>query len=506
LRSPHSSTRLSLTRGAHRHGARSDRQLALTRAAVAHHQPLAVLIELIDQRRHVLLDLGLQRRGDHPARTLAREIVQREAGLVGLPDGEPANIHHGVPSCRPTPASVFINREGTPPSFSSPSTTSGYSSRAGRLSEVKTAKGASVLSDINVTRDAVGNPLSTVQTGATSATTINTYDALDRAAGVCYQASPCTSSTSPFIRWTYDPVGNRKTEARPTGTTTSTYDVDDELLTAGPTTYGYDPNGNQTKAGKTTNTYDGLHRLASTTSSKTTTTFVSDADGLRVKAYTGAQAANTTNYLWDPVGSVAQIALESDGAQQPLRSYTYGPNRLSMNTYGSATGTYYYHYDQLGSAINLTSSTGATQWTNAYEPFGALRSQTKNANKAPANSMLFTGENLDTTGLYNLRAREYDPQIGRFLAVDPIAPPLMNPAVSAYAYVGNRPTVLTDPNGTCGSIPLVPCPSDIVDTVGDGVRAVGHAITIRQTFRSAFVRRFRLPSYMSTGTLTGASS
>ena len=33
---------------------------------------------------------------------------------------------HGVPSCRPTPASVFINREGTPPSFSSPSTTSGY--------------------------------------------------------------------------------------------------------------------------------------------------------------------------------------------------------------------------------------------------------------------------------------------------------------------------------------------------------------------------------------------
>jgi hypothetical protein len=34
-----------------------------------------------------------------------------------------------VPSCRPTPASVFINREGTPPSFSSPSTTSGYISQ-----------------------------------------------------------------------------------------------------------------------------------------------------------------------------------------------------------------------------------------------------------------------------------------------------------------------------------------------------------------------------------------
>ena len=34
---------------------------------------------------------------------------------------------HGVPSCRPSPASVFVNREGTPPSPSSPSTTFGYS-------------------------------------------------------------------------------------------------------------------------------------------------------------------------------------------------------------------------------------------------------------------------------------------------------------------------------------------------------------------------------------------
>jgi hypothetical protein len=40
-----------------------------------------------------------------------------------------------VPSCRPSPASVFINREGTPPSSSRASTTSGYSSTllAGRV-------------------------------------------------------------------------------------------------------------------------------------------------------------------------------------------------------------------------------------------------------------------------------------------------------------------------------------------------------------------------------------
>jgi Family of unknown function (DUF6338) len=40
-----------------------------------------------------------------------------------------------VPSCRPSPASVFINREGTPPSSSRASTTSGYSSIKERTHE-----------------------------------------------------------------------------------------------------------------------------------------------------------------------------------------------------------------------------------------------------------------------------------------------------------------------------------------------------------------------------------
>jgi hypothetical protein len=94
-----------------------------------HDQPPAVLVALINQRRDVLIDLRPKRRRDHPPSALPSEIIQRDLQLlVVLPDREPANIHHGVPSCRPSPASVLINREGTPPSSSSPSTTSGYSS------------------------------------------------------------------------------------------------------------------------------------------------------------------------------------------------------------------------------------------------------------------------------------------------------------------------------------------------------------------------------------------
>jgi RHS repeat-associated protein len=69
-------------------------------------------------------------------------------------------------------------------------------------------------------------------------------------------------------------------------------------------------------------------------------------------------------------------------------------------------------------------------------------------------SFLFTGEQYDArardvrlidadTGLYYLRARYYDPEIGRFLGQDPI------PAVNLYAYVGNNPVNYVDPSGLC---------------------------------------------------------
>jgi len=116
----------------HGHGPRPDRHAPLARAAVTHDQPLAILVALAGEPLDILGDLDFQRRRDHPASTLPREIVKRDRDLVVvvLPDGEPANIHHGVPSCRPSPASVFINREGTPPCRrSGPSTTSGYISQ-----------------------------------------------------------------------------------------------------------------------------------------------------------------------------------------------------------------------------------------------------------------------------------------------------------------------------------------------------------------------------------------
>jgi hypothetical protein len=43
-------------------------------------------------------------------------------------------------------------------------------------------------------------------------------------------------------------------------------------------------------------------------------------------------------------------------------------------------------------------ATGATQWTYAYEPFGATRTETQDDPSVPQNSLKFTGELLDPTG------------------------------------------------------------------------------------------------------------
>jgi RHS repeat-associated protein len=53
-------------------------------------------------------------------------------------------------------------------------------------------------------------------------------------------------------------------------------------------------------------------------------------------------------------------------------------------------------------------------------------------------------------GLYNYRARFYDPALGRFTQPDTIVPDQYNPqSLNRYSYVGNTPINGTDPDGHC---------------------------------------------------------
>jgi RHS repeat-associated protein len=75
--------------------------------------------------------------------------------------------------------------------------------------------------------------------------------------------------------------------------------------------------------------------------------------------------------------------------------------------------------------------------TYRYDAFGAIRSHTGGS----PNEWLLTGEQLDPTGLYYLRARYYDPATGRFLTQDPLG------SLQPYAYAANNPLRWVDPWG-----------------------------------------------------------
>jgi RHS repeat-associated protein len=61
-----------------------------------------------------------------------------------------------------------------------------------------------------------------------------------------------------------------------------------------------------------------------------------------------------------------------------------------------------------------------------FEPFGQVIAETSNPTEESA--QLFTGQKLDTrSGLYDFKARWYDPEAGVFLSVDPVVADARDP-------------------------------------------------------------------------------
>jgi RHS repeat-associated protein len=175
-----------------------------------------------------------------------------------------------------------------------------------------------------------------------------------------------------------------------------------------------------------------------------TSNYSYDGDGKRL---TATVTGTTTNYLWDRNNALPQLALEQTTSAGLIRRYIDGLGPISLTT---PTGSFYYQQDAYGSAADLTSSTGATEWAYTYDPYGAARTTTKVDPNAPTNPLQFDRQYTDGNDLYNLRAREYDDTTGRFLQTDPLAQALNDPYVAAYVYSDDQPTLLDDPSGQCG--------------------------------------------------------
>ncbi len=188
---------------------------------------------------------------------------------------------------------------------------------------------------------------------------------------------------------------------------------------------------------------------------------------------TGVSGAVSESYTFDPVGN------RLTSASVPNYSYN-SSNELTGS--GSAT----YTYDSNGNILTKTSPAGATTYTwdfenrltsvqqpgpttvtFKYDPFGRriekgssvyvydganLIEETDLGGNMVARYVFgsgidepLAGREWDSeTGLYDYRARYYDPAIGRFLSEDPIG---FKGGFNFYVYVMNEPTTLIDPFG-----------------------------------------------------------
>jgi RHS repeat-associated protein len=101
--------------------------------------------------------------------------------------------------------------------------------------------------------------------------------------------------------------------------------------------------------------------------------------------------------------------------------------------------------DGQGNVRLLTDGNGAVTDRYTYDAYGNLLT----SQGATVNPYRYTGQPLDSlTGLYDLRARYYDPTSGRFLSRDTAGIDVSNPVeLDRYIYTHDDPINLTDPSG-----------------------------------------------------------
>ncbi len=215
------------------------------------------------------------------------------------------------------------------------------------------------------------------------------------------------------------------------------YEYDgDKLLTFGTEACEYDAIGNPT-------TYRGKS--------------VSWSNGRQMTSYDG------TAFTYDGLGrrlSKGNITYTYDSNNRVIKQsngieFIYDNSGVAGIVYNS--GTYLYRKDGQGNIIALLDSNGNIVVEYKYDAWG--NHAVLDANGADINDLSHIG-NLnpfryrgyyydEETGLYYLKSRYYDPEVGRFITIDDISyldPETIN-GLNLYAYCGNNPVMRVDENG-----------------------------------------------------------
>jgi RHS repeat-associated protein len=164
----------------------------------------------------------------------------------------------------------------------------------------------------------------------------------------------------------------------------------------------------------------------------------------------------TEKYLWQ---GLTRLLAVYDGTDNLMMRFEYADGRMpvAMDKGGI---TYYLTYDQVGSLRVVADASGNVVKRIDYDSFGNIINDTNPSFEIPFG---FAGGLQDRdTELVRFGFRDYDPDIGKWTAKDPIG--FLGRDVDLYGYVLNDPINKTDPLGlrndsACGNA----CNQDWVD-------------------------------------------
>ncbi|MCY0929492.1 hypothetical protein OTB20_25480 [Streptomyces sp. H27-H1] len=234
--------------------------------------------------------------------------------------------------------------------------------------------------------------------------------------------------------------------------------------TAGIDAYAYDATGNMTiknpaVGGTQTMTWNDEGRLATSTVSGAATSFLYDTAGTRILK---REPATTTLYL---PGGQELILTKTTNTVTGNRYYAVpGGSAIRSSTDGRVRFLTADHH-----GTNTLSISAATLSYNRRKslPYGNQRGATPAF--WPGQKGFIGGDTDTTTNFTHIGAREYDPDTGQFISVDPLLVPDSPQSLNGYGYANNNPVTTADPTGMCAEVdcPTRPSPSHENTTPGN---------------------------------------